>query len=190
MSPDKILNKIQLQIKDIAPNLEVFIEHTIQPTAAECEKLEQHLKQLQESLVIYRFLRENKELSPSFNIHAKISEKEIPPVKPAETAPVEEIHETPPIKTELKEAIVESIKTEAPLPGRHIIVGINDKFRFINELFAQNASEYGIALEQLNTLKNWHDAEVYLNSLKSLYGWKETSDITKHFYVLVKKRFE
>ncbi len=69
-------------------------------------------------------------------------------------------------------------------------IGLNDKFRFINELFKQNTSEYNIAFEQLNALKTWDESELYLNSLKELYLWKENSDNVKYFYSIAKKRFE
>lgn len=207
MSIDKVLHKIQLQIKDIAPNLEFFVEHTIQPTVDECDKLHEQLSKLQEDIVIYRYLRLNRELSPSFNLHSKISEVEVAPEKvvPEKTGtetPLaqtisnkEEIkaeikkEEPVVVKEELKEAIIESIKPAPEVALKPISIAINDKFRFINELFAQNGSEYNIAIEQLNTLKNWHDAEVYLNSLRSLYVWKEHSEIVKYFYAVVKKRF-
>lgn len=189
MSPDKVLHKIQVQIKDIVPSLEFFIEHSIQPTVDECENLQKQLHRLQEDLIIYRYLRENKELSPSFNIHARVSEVEVNPEKKPEQSPEPSAHETPAVKTEIKELIIESVRTEPVIPPRQIAVGINDKFRFINELFAQNAAEYAIAVEQLNTLVNWHDAEIYLNSLKSLYNWKDTSEIVQHYYAVVKKRF-
>ena len=190
MSPDKVLHKIQVQIKDIVPSLEFFVEHTIQPTVDECKELQEQLNQLQENLIIYRYIRQNNEVSPSFNLHAKVSEVTVPIVEKEEAPKKTVVTETPPVKTELKEVIIESVKSEPLATVKHIAVSINDKFRFINELFAQNASEYSIAIEQLNTLANWHDAEIYLNSLRSLYVWKDTSEITRHFYSVVKKRFD
>jgi len=203
MAIDKVLHKIQVQIKDIAPNLEFFIEHTIQPTVDECDKLQAQLSKLQEDIIIYRYLRLNKELSPSFNLHSKISEVIVPAEKPVVTEPVAKVEpkvevkeelktpEAPPIKEELKEAILESMqsKPEPEIVLKPITVAINDKFRFINELFAQNGAEYNIAVEQLNSLRTWHDAEVYLNSLRNLYNWKQDGEIVKHFYQIVKKRF-
>lgn len=196
MSPDKVLQKIQLQIKDLVPRLEVFVEHTIQPTSEESETLQKHLQALQENLVIYRYVKQNKELSPSFNLHARVSEVEVIPPAQQPVAPSPEpdapapVAEPVMIKEELKEAIVESVTAEVQTPSKPISVGINDKFRFINELFAQNASEYNIALEQLNTVKTWQDAEIYLNSLRNLYSWNESRDIVKLFFAVVKKRFD
>ncbi len=191
MSVDKALHKIQLQIDELAPALEMFIEHTVQPTVGDCESLQKRLNELQDNIAIYKYLRANTELSPSFNIHSKISEKEMPvePVgekKPEfkETASVEEI------KATIKEPLQETSRMEAEVSRKSIQIAINDKFRFINELFSQNPSEYAIAMEQLNNLKSWHDSEFYLNSLKVLYHWKENSDVVKQLYSLVQKRFD
>lgn len=199
MSPDKILHKIQLQIDALAPTLELFVEHTIQPTVSSCEELQKQLSELQETITVYKYLKQNKELSPSFNIHARVSEKEI--VAEVVSEPKVEIQETPNV-SEIKASISEPLpplspellpepeKAEAEAPRKFIQVALNDKFRFINELFSQNPSEYGIAIEQLNNSKTWSESEVYLNSLKTLYNWKENSDLVKLLYNTVKKRFD
>ena len=70
-----------------------------------------------------------------------------------------------------------------------IIIGLNDKFRFINDLFVKKADEYNLAIEQLNNLNTYNDCEIYLNSLKKLYGWKDDNEVVNLFYALVKKRF-
>lgn len=194
MSPDKVLHNIQNRINELAPVLELFVEDSIHPTANDCERLQRELTQLQELLAVYKFQKQEKEISPSFHIHAKLSEIEVPKAQTAEThtsmssdpvAPVQE-----PAKEEMKEMVRDSFTTEAPVARKQMSIAINDKFRFINELFSRNASEYGIAIEQLNTVGSWHDAEVYLNSLKSLYQWREHDEITRLFFSLVKKRFD
>lgn len=191
MSIDKVLHKIQVQIKELAPTLELFVDPTIQPTVSDCEKLQCQLNHLQEQIAVYKHSKLNKELSPSFNLHAKVSEKEvvIEKAKEPEVTLKEESHKQE-VEVELKELIVESLAEEPVFHHKSISVGINDKFRFINELFAQNAPEYSIAIEQLNTVRSWHDAETYLNSLGNLYEWNETHEIVKQFYSLVRKRFD
>jgi len=209
MSLDKILHKIQGQINDIAPTLELFVDDTIQPSVNDCEILQQQLIALQENLAVYKYNKLNKELSPSFNIHAKISAVEkVEEKKPEEkVAPIEKvIAPAPQVKepVELEENIKEEPVEAAPIepvrmePGRSepakprapLSIGLNDKFRFINELFSQNAPEYSIAIEQLSNLTTWQDAEVYLNSLKSLYDWRDNHDVVKYFYTIAKKRFD
>ena len=54
MSLEKVLHKIQSQINDLTPNLELFVDETIQPTVDTCEKLQQQLVQLQENLAVYK----------------------------------------------------------------------------------------------------------------------------------------
>ncbi|MBL7909768.1 MAG: hypothetical protein JNJ41_01780 [Bacteroidia bacterium] len=190
MQLEKVLHKIQSQINDLAPTLELFIDETIQPSVESCEKLQQQLNLIQENLAVYKYNKINKEISPSFSIHAKVSEKELPKEK------IEEIkndikvtiHEERPDLSMPKVKVEEEVK-ESQKNLTDITVGINDKFRFINELFKQNSSEYNIAIEQLNALKTWHDTEIYLNSLKPLYGWKDNSEVATYFFSLIKKRF-
>lgn len=191
MSLEKILHKIQSQINDLAPTLELFIDETIQPSVESCETLQDQLIKLQENIAVYKYKKINNEISPSFNIHAKVSETPVV----IEKIPELQTEKTPePIQEKVQEKIeIADIKTEVVETENKIFspisIGINDKFRFINELFKQNGSEYGIALEQLNSLKSWNDTEVYLNSLKNLYNWNETNDVVKYFFSIAKKRY-
>lgn len=72
---------------------------------------------------------------------------------------------------------------------KKIEVGLNDRFRFTNELFGQEAQEFNAAMQQLNAMNSWEEAQPYLNSLKSIYSWKEEAPITKSFISLVQRRF-
>jgi hypothetical protein len=129
----------------------------------------------------------NKELSPSFAIHAKVSEVELPPeMEPA----MPEQKQEPVLQTIRPADEPKPVHNDPPKRLASLSIGLNDKFRFINELFSQNNSEYAIAVEQLNNLRNWHDTEVYLNSLKDLYEWKSNSEVVRYFYSMLKKRFE
>jgi hypothetical protein len=191
MSLDKVLQKIQSEIKDLTPTLELFFEETIQPSVSDCENLQKQLTQLQETLAVYKYQKQNKELSPSFTLHAKLSEVEITEEK--NTSPSPESKKTREENKTVEEPIKPEEHQEKPAGNKapsRIAVNLNDKFRFINELFAQNNSEYNIAMEQFNNLRSWNDAEIYLNSLKSLYSWEEDKDIVKYFYTLIKKRFD
>jgi len=208
MSSDKILHKIQLQIDELAPTLELFVDETVQPSVKDCENLQRQLTLLQENLAVFKYNKQNKELSPSFNIHAKVSEKEVAVEKKAEI--VQEIKETVKLdKEEKTEPIsvapevpktetvkIEPQRTEVPKQEtatkslQPMSVGLNDKFRFINDLFSQNSSEYNIAIEQLNNVSSWDEAEIYLNSLKSVYEWDAKEEVVKNFFSSVRKRFE
>ena len=182
MSLEKVIQKIHGEIKDLAPSLELFLDETIQPSVDDCENLQKQLTELQETVSIYKYNKLNKEISPSFNIHAKVSQKE----NEAEN----ENDDASEKSKDRHHADENTSHTSSRKRIPNLAVNLNDKFRFINELFAQNDSEYHIALEQINNLKNWGDAEIYLNSLKSLYEWRDDVEVVKYFYSLVKKRFD
>lgn len=207
MAINKIINLIQQEIQDLVPTLEQFVQDTIQPSVEDCEKLQVQLNDLKDLIAVYKYNKQNKEISPSFNIHAKLSEQQVKEEKQELVA--EEIKLA--VKIEAEEKSVESIELpqtvtkeveptkpvvipdskpkELSVPKQALSIGLNDKFRFLNELFSHNNLEYNIALEQLNNLNNWNDTEIYLNSLKSLYGWKGESETTKHLYSIAKQRF-
>ena len=195
MSLEKVLHKLQSQIGDLLTSLPNFTDETVQPSVNDCIELQKHLIEVQEYLAIYKYNKLNKEISPSFNIHAKLNEieKNLATNLNQQSDKIDilqanelKIEVTP----ELKEVIAESVIAEPKNHFKPLSIAINDKFRFINELFTHNADEYAIAIEQINNLHNYQECEIYLNSLKSLYEWKEQSESVKQFYSLVKKRFE
>ncbi len=197
MPHDKVLNKLQLQIADILSNLENFTDTTVQPSVDECIKLQKQLCDIQEQLAIYKFQKSDKEISPSFHIHAKVSEVEQNSTEFKNNASEKiKVQETQTanlsdMSIEEKEIVMDSIKQESKSTSlKFLTVAINDKFRFINELFLHNAAEYNIAVEQINNLSDWNECELYLNSLKSLYNWREQSETVKQFFAVVKKRFD
>lgn len=189
MPIDKVLQKIQSEIKDITPTLELFFDESVQPSADDCAHLQQRLVSLQENLAVYKYQKLNKEISPSFNIHAKVSEKEIGPEIMAEEKAQVNVEASVEKKAEEKIEPTEIKKPEFTKSASSLSFGINDKFRFINELFARNTDEYNIVIGELVKLRSWNEAEIYLNNLKSLYEWKENHDVVKYFYSLVKKHF-
>ena len=179
MAIDKILGKIHQHINELTPSLELFVDESIQPSVADCEALQEKFAELLECVAVYKHYKAERELSPSFNIHARVSEKK---VREAEKKQVDDA--ALPESTPAGQAHEHVTKTYPAMS-----VAINDKFRFINELFKQSTGEYNIAIEQINSLHAWQDAELYLNSLKMIYNWKDNSEIVQHLYSLVKKRF-
>ena len=86
---------------------------------------------------------------------------------------------------------VEAEESAPPIRAtKPLQIGLNDKFRFINELFAHNDAEYHIAVEQLGGLQTWAETDLYLNSLRNLYGWQENQEAVRYFYTLVRNRFQ
>jgi len=129
-----------------------------------------------------------------FSLHQQpIETITAPPQKPPAAAPLQE-----PIKNKNAQPAVEPIKPEdnslhqrlaaqkedkslstrlQMIPIAHIKegIGINEKFRFINELFAGNLQQYNEAAERLNNFSNIDEAFVYLNTLGKTHGWDENN---------------
>lgn len=139
------------------------------------------------------------EKKPEVKTEEPIREEAKPEVKPEVLPVVEEkkqIVPEPPVTPET-EKVPEPIRTVTPLvstPAAHkdipkLTVSINDKFRLINELFASNANEYNIAIEQLNNVGSKEEADTYLKGLKSIYHWDEENEMVKRLAAMNQKRF-
>ena len=107
MTTEKQLHRLRESISNVANTLELFLDTHIQPSVDECETLQNQLYQLQEHLAIYKYGKTHKELAPFFNLHSKVSEKEMPISNESVIKP-----ETPEIKIEKTESIIEP-KVEA-----------------------------------------------------------------------------
>ena len=185
MSIEQTISKLQQLIHETLPNLELFVDGNVQPTAHECDNLQKQLTELQDKLSVYKHLKTHKELSPSFGIHSKVSEAV--DIK-------NEIKATEEIK---KEPVIEKIKTNEPSldidkegSAKKLEIALNQKFQFINELFNQNNTEYSLAIDQLNNCASWADTESYLLGLRSVYNWKDQNETYKRLIELCKKRFD
>lgn len=68
-------------------------------------------------------------------------------------------------------------------------IGINDKFQFANELFAENMQEYSIAIQQLNSCETLESAMDYFSNLQQLYEWDSENQTVKRLLDLVDRRY-
>lgn len=188
MSIDQSLNKLQRLINETLPSLELFVDETIQATSDDCQKLSEQLNQLQEQLSIYKYLKSQKEISPSFNIHSKISSIAVVESEKDEIVEGLSNNESPAEITQKQEdPIPESFN--AKNSSKKVELTLNQKFQIINELFQQNNLEFSTAIDQINNCSNLNDAEIYLANLKSIYSWNENSETYKMFISVVNKRF-
>lgn len=67
------------------------------------------------------------------------------------------------------------------LSDSKMIIGINEKFRFINDLFHGNAQEYQVAVNQINAIDGELEISAYLDSLKRIYNWDEKNPLVQSF---------
>jgi hypothetical protein len=85
--------------------------------------------------------------------------------------------------------LAERLKHE-PIKDLRKAIGINDRFVFINELFRGDEAMYERSIKTLNSFYNFAEAEYWINrELVLRLGWDQYSELVKHFYQLVKRRF-
>lgn len=100
--------------------------------------------------------------------------------------------ESPSLNELLKENKLELAEklSESPIPDLRNAIGINDKFRFVNELFRGDHDMYERSIATINRFTYLKEAEYWIQrELKIKLGWLETSELVQAFYALVRKRF-
>ena len=181
MTTDKAFEQLKLAALEVK-SLLIDIDENIHPSVDDAEKMLNAIGKLKEQVVIYKFLQTQKELSPSFNIHLKVMEKSNH-VTPSDTIGTSSIKET-------AENIVANDHIDGTVSvARKIEMGLNDKFRMINELFKQSTTEFNLAIEQLNMFDSFEKSKAYLDELARLYNWKNDGELTLRIYQLNQKRF-
>jgi hypothetical protein len=211
MQTDILQKQLQTSLQELKTAIDKFEKHP-SPSTQYAEQLHTAIHQSNKLVSAYLVLKEQKDVSPDLNLHLKlmnmptIEEKKaiIEPVREQilieplatikeEVKPIEKIQEMvveKNIEPVIEPSVSNSIDVKSPVKELpKIAININDKFRFINELFASNATEYNIAIEQINTVVTLSELTNYLNGLKSIYEWKDDSEVVKSLYSLAQKRF-
>jgi hypothetical protein len=210
MQTDILQKQLQTSLQELKTAIDKFEKHP-SPSTQYAEQLHNAIHQTNKLVSAFLVLKEHKDVSPDLNLHIKLMNVPTPTEKAAIIEPIKEQVVEPtvvlvkedvkPIE-EVKLPVIEKVTepvaektpaqvTETPITKElpKITININDKFRFINELFASNATEYNIAIEQINVVSTIHELNNYLNGLKSIYEWKEDNEVVKNLFALAQKRF-
>lgn len=84
----------------------------------------------------------------------------------------------------------EHILYEAPIKDLRTAIGINDRFRFIQELFRGDESVYERSIITINSFTQYNEAEYWIQrELKVKSGWDDSSEVVQQFNQLVRRRF-
>jgi hypothetical protein len=210
MPTDILQKQLQTSLQELKTAIDKFEKHP-SPSTQYAEQLHNAIHQTNKLVSAFLVLKEHKDVSPDLNLHIKLMNVPTPAEKAAIVEPIkeqvieptvaivkEEIKPIEEVKSPVIEKVAEPIAErtqeqvkETPITKElpKIAININDKFRFINELFASNATEYNIAIEQINVVSTIHELNNYLNGLKSIYEWKEDSEVVKNLFALAQKRF-
>ena len=84
------------------------------------------------------------------------------------------------VATKMQKNHVEDIKS---------IIGINDKFLFINEIFSGEMLSYQQAIDQLNRFLRYHEALQYLDNLKLKHGNEENKTAFTKLMEITKRKY-
>ncbi|MFM2225693.1 MAG: hypothetical protein RJA07_1895 [Bacteroidota bacterium] len=87
-------------------------------------------------------------------------------------------------KTELADKLEHS-----PIKDLKATIGFNDKFSFIQNLFAGNDAAYKMAVDQLNSFTSKAEAEQLITELSNQNKWNENEEISEHFKELINRKF-
>ncbi len=77
-----------------------------------------------------------------------------------------------------------------PVRSLKSVIGINDKFLFVNELFGGSMEKYNKSIDNLNDLKTLNGAMIYLNELKIELLWNSSNEAYLKLKELVSRKFE
>ena len=98
---------------------------------------------------------------------------------------IPEIKEVEPANPQVNETVAEK-----KLKDLKLLIGINDKFLLINNLFARNDADYKTTIEQLSSLRDYSDAQNYMNNLAHQYAWNVESYAYVRFLQIIEKRYK
>jgi hypothetical protein len=73
----------------------------------------------------------------------------------------------------------------APIENLAKGIGLNDKFLFSKELFDGNSQKFNAAINAINAMNSFEEAEEYINAN---FSWQQ-NNVVKHFMNLVRRRF-
>ena len=96
------------------------------------------------------------------------------------------------INEKLKQSKIDLGETYTEIPIRDLkkAIGVNDRFLFINELFRGDEVAYERSIKTINGFSILAEAEYWIQrELKVKNGWKDSEEVVKQFYQLVKRRF-
>lgn len=82
--------------------------------------------------------------------------------------------------------------SESPIHNLSQVLGLNEKFYYINELFGGDAAKFNQAVDFLNTVGDFDRARTYMEEqLIEQLGWmkKEKKNLAKEFVKLVRRRY-
>jgi hypothetical protein len=79
---------------------------------------------------------------------------------------------------------------KSPIKDLKAAIGINEKFKLINQLFEGNLQKYNENVSKLNEFSSFEEAEKCIRFLKAEYNWEETNEVYAELCELVTRRYQ
>jgi hypothetical protein len=93
-------------------------------------------------------------------------------------------------KLKVEKTEVAAILQDLPVRDLRKAISINERHRFINELFRDDETMYERSIKTINSFNIYPEAEYWIQrELKIKLGWDESREIVKQFDLTVKRRF-
>ncbi len=208
------------EIKELVRSIKThytFVEDEDRIPLIELELITSKIRKLYEKSVIFNFLNSPDEDFLSMERSRKLSvksnvekvNKEIIQEKKAEIVPVfEPVGEEQVVEKRLPEIVlsesnsqpitVKSVSVEDTKSSTSkrvykdlkLLVGINDKFLLINNLFGRSDQEYKESIEKLSALQSFDESIVFLAQLASQKAWNTESYAYVRLLQIVEKRYK
>ncbi len=70
------------------------------------------------------------------------------------------------------------------------MIGLNDKFEFVKELFDGDSKKYEDVIYTLNNFKKLEEAMQYFSTLKYRFNWDEEQDSLEKLIHMIEKKYE
>ncbi len=116
----------------------------------------------------------------------------IEPVVKVEHEPVEpkiNLSDRAESRVDKVEPKAEKVEAAKQLKDVKSFIGFNEKLMYIRQVFKGDNEAYNSALEQINGMNSWTEAETFLGVLGTEYKWGKDSEPVAIFTHTVKQRF-
>ena len=123
------------------------------------------------------------------NLVASIVEVNETPAADILEAPIVEVKQTSLVEVNEVKEVKDHLVLE-PIKDLRSVIGINDKFQFIQELFGGDEKSFEVSIKTINAFKIFPEAQFYIKrELREKNNWDDESNVVKQFDQLVKRRF-
>lgn len=83
-----------------------------------------------------------------------------------------------------EDSIVDKLRLQ-PVKDLKTVIGINDKFQFINELFKGNTEKYNEVLHVVNNCSSFEEAQQFVSD----FNWDQENKVVESFLTLIERRY-